>query len=185
MSDRRLWIAIGEILVLGLPLAAFLRHRGWTWARISEPVRPRDLLRGLGLWLSAVLVFFGLSLAGRVAWPHAPLAIFKLQVSGTFSLPPMLLAVVLDPIAEELLWLGYLVNVLRPRGLWLAAAISILLRTLVHAYQGLAALVGPLILGVLFTRYYLRSRRLVPVMVAHTIQDLLAFTVLLWSHRAA
>ena len=184
ITDRRLWTAVGEILVLGLPVAAFLRCRGWTWARMSEPVRAYDVLGGIGIWLYTALFYFGLRLALWLVFPHASETVLNLEVGGRFSFIPMAVAVVLDPIAEELLWLGYIVNALRARGLWLAAAVSIGLRTLVHAYQGPAALVGPLILGVLYTGYYLRTRRLAPVMLAHIIQDALVLSATLWSqHR--
>jgi membrane protease YdiL (CAAX protease family) len=114
ISDWRLWTVVVQTLALGLPIAAFLRRRGWGWADMSEPV----------------------------VLPRASTEAFTLQVSGAFSWTPMLAAAVLDPIAEELLWLGYIVNALRHRGIWFAAAVSIGLRTMVHAYQGPLALVG-------------------------------------------
>ena len=183
VSDRRLWTAAGQVLALGLPVAAFLRRRGWRWADMGEPVGLRDIVRGAGVWLYTALIYYGLRLALWLIWPRASTEAFTMQVSGVFSWTPMLVAAILDPIAEELLWLGYIVNALRHRGIWFAAAVSIGLRTMVHAYQGPLALVAILPIGVLFTRYYLRTRRLGPVIVAHIIQDVLAFSFLWFYQR--
>jgi membrane protease YdiL (CAAX protease family) len=185
VSDWRLWTVVVQVLVLGLPIAAFLQRRGWRWADMGEPVVLRDVLRGTGVWLYTALIYYGLRLALWLIWPRASTEAFTMQVSGTFSWTPMLAAAVLDPIAEELLWLGYIVNALRHRGIWFAAVVSIGLRTMVHAYQGPIALVGILPLGVLFTRYYLRTRRLGPVILAHIIQDVFAFVLLALHQRGA
>jgi membrane protease YdiL (CAAX protease family) len=178
VSDWELWSVVVEVLALSLPAAAFLRRRGWRWADMSQPVVLRDVLRGAGLWLYATLIYYGVQIGLRAISPGGAGEAFAAQVSGSFSWAPVLAAAVLDPIAEELLWLGYIVTALRHRGVWFAAAVSIGLRTMVHAYQGPLALVGVLPIGIVLTRYYLRTRRLGPVMVAHMIQDVLAFAVL-------
>jgi membrane protease YdiL (CAAX protease family) len=184
LSDRRLWTAVVEVLALALPLGAFLRRRGWRWVDMSDPVVPRDVVRGAGLWLYTALIYYGFRLALWLVWPSATGEAVAIEVSGTFSWIPMLFAAVLDPIAEELLWLGYILNALRHRGVWFAAVVSIGFRTMVHAYQGPMALVGVLPLGILYTRYYLRTHRLAPVVVAHIIQDLLAFSAM-WIYQGA
>lgn len=185
VSDWRLWGVVVQVLVLTLPIAAFLRRRGWRWADMSEPVVPRDVVRGAGVWLYTALIYYGFRLGLWLIWPRASTEAFTMQVSGVFSWTPMLVAAILDPIAEELLWLGYIVNALRHRGVLFAAIVSIGLRTMVHAYQGPLALVAILPIGVMFTRYYLRTRRLGPVIVAHIIQDMLAFVVLSLHRRGA
>ena len=184
LSNWRLWAVVVQVLALGLPIAAFLRRRGWRWADMTEPLVRRDVVRGAGVWLYTALIYYGFRLALWLVWPQASGEAI-MQVSGTFSWIPMLAAVILDPIAEELLWLGYIVNALRHRGTMFAGIVSVGLRTMAHAYQGPIALVGILPIGVLFTRYYLRTRRLGPVIVAHIIQDLLAFVVLSLHQRGA
>jgi membrane protease YdiL (CAAX protease family) len=49
---------------------------------------------------------------------------------------------------------------------------------LAHAYQGPLAVVTVVPIGILFTAYYLRTRRLWPVVVAHAFQDILALEIL-------
>src|SRR5207237_5406362 len=105
VSDRRLWLAAVQVLALGLPIAAFLRRRGWRWADMSEPLGLRDVVRGAGVWLYTALIYYGLRLALWLIWPRASTEAFTMQVSGVFSWTPMLGAAILDPIAEALLWL--------------------------------------------------------------------------------
>jgi len=58
---------------------------------------------------------------------------------------------------------------------------SVMLRVLVHAYQGPLAVVGILPLGLVFTCYFARSKRLWPVIVAHIIQDTIGLMQVLHS----
>jgi membrane protease YdiL (CAAX protease family) len=53
------------------------------------------------------------------------------------------------------------------------------LRVLVHLYQGRLALIAILPLGVVFTWYYVRTKRLWPVVVAHVVVDALALSSLM------
>jgi len=85
---------------------------------------------------------------------------------------PQLFGAILNPIFEEFLWLGYAIPTLSARtGLSRAVAISLALRLSVHAYQGVAAFVGILPVGVVFTWYFARTGRLWPVIVAHAVMD--------------
>jgi membrane protease YdiL (CAAX protease family) len=81
-------------------------------------------------------------------------------------------------VFEELLWLGLGLAAFRRLGIVPAAAVSVGLRLLAHAYQGPLALVTVLPIGVLFTAYYIRTRRLWPIVVAHAFQDTLALSLL-------
>ena len=52
---------------------------------------------------------------------------------------------------------------------------------LVHAYQGPMAVIGILPLGLVFTYYFARSRRLWPAVVAHMIFDTIGLLQVLQS----
>ena len=54
-------------------------------------------------------------------------------------------------------------------------AVSAVLRGSYHLYQGFGAFVGNAVMGVLFSLFFLRTRRLLPLIVAHTILDVAAF----------
>ena len=52
---------------------------------------------------------------------------------------------------------------------------SALIRGSYHLYQGFGGFVGNLIMGLIFGLIYLRWRRVAPLVVAHTLLDVVAF----------
>ena len=84
----------------------------------------------------------------------------------------IVLVAVINPVFEELLWLGYFVQRLQPRLGWRGAAlVSVALRFAVHLYQTPTAELGILLIAVVFTWYYIRTQRIWPVIVAHMCMD--------------
>jgi membrane protease YdiL (CAAX protease family) len=57
---------------------------------------------------------------------------------------------------------------------WVIVA-SAVLRGSYHLYQGFGAFVGNAIMGVVFGLFYLRFKRVAPLIVAHTLLDVVAF----------
>jgi membrane protease YdiL (CAAX protease family) len=79
--------------------------------------------------------------------------------------------------AEEVLVVGYFITRLRQLGLrenssLLSAGV---LRGSYHLYQGFGGFVGNLIMGSVFGRYWQRTNRLWPLVIAHTLIDTVAF----------
>jgi uncharacterized protein len=72
---------------------------------------------------------------------------------------------------------GYLVNRLRELSwhLPMAVAASVLLRGSSHLYQGFGGFIGNALMGAVFALFYVRFKRVVPVIVAHAIMDGVAF----------
>lgn len=56
-----------------------------------------------------------------------------------------------------------------------AVAASAVLRGSYHLYQGFGGFVGNALMGVVFAMFYLRTRRILPLIVAHTLLDVVAF----------
>jgi uncharacterized protein len=54
-------------------------------------------------------------------------------------------------------------------------ATSALLRGSYHLYQGFGGFVGNAVMGVIFAFFYLRTRRVLPLVIAHTVLDVVAF----------
>ena len=54
-------------------------------------------------------------------------------------------------------------------------AASAVLRGSYHLYQGYGPFVGNAVMGVVFALVYLRTRRVLPLVVAHTLLDVVAF----------
>ena len=78
---------------------------------------------------------------------------------------------------------GYLLTRLRAARLVRRAAIALaaVLRGSYHLYQGFGAFVGNAVMGVVFGWFFLRTRRVMPLIVAHTILDMVVVRRL---HRA-
>jgi membrane protease YdiL (CAAX protease family) len=142
---------------------------------LGAPPGPLDVPRGIVLWF--LLSLAGAMLAGLASLLGKELAepVMKVNLSDLV----IVAASILNALFEELLWLAYGVTALARRiGLRRACIASVVLRTVVHAYQGPLAVLGVLPIGIIFTIYYARTRRVWPVIVAHALQDAFAFVYL-------
>jgi membrane protease YdiL (CAAX protease family) len=91
--------------------------------------------------------------------------------------PVLILAALQNALLEEIVVLGYVLTRLgdlrmRPGPAVLLAAV---LRGSYHLYQGLGGFFGNLAMGLLFGWLYQRWGRITPMVVAHTILDVVAF----------
>ncbi|MFG3700829.1 CPBP family intramembrane glutamic endopeptidase [Micromonospora sp. NPDC047620] len=136
----------------------------------------QDLARGAGL--AALIGLPGLALF----WVAAQLGVNATLVPAAlpelwWTVPVLVLAAVQNSVLEEVIVVGYLVTRLRQLQWRLGAVIatSALLRGSYHLYQGFGAFVGNVVMGVVFSLFYLRTRRVMPLVVAHTLLDVFAF----------
>jgi membrane protease YdiL (CAAX protease family) len=53
--------------------------------------------------------------------------------------------------------------------------VSAVVRGTYHLYQGFGGFVGNLAMGVILGLFFLRTRRVMPLVVAHTLLDVVAF----------
>jgi membrane protease YdiL (CAAX protease family) len=100
----------------------------------------------------------------------------------------LVLAAVQNAVLEEVVMVGYLYT------RWLRAGWSLpvvmvtsaLIRGSYHLYQGFGGFVGNVAMGLLFGWVYTRTRRVGPLIVAHTLLDVVAFVgyALLKNHLA-
>ncbi len=133
---------------------------------------------GGGLALAAVIGIPGLGLyvAARVLGFNTQVAAANLTAAW-WTVPVLVLAAVQNALLEEVVVVGYLVTRLRQLG-WrvpLVLGTSAVLRGSYHLYQGFGGFVGNAVMGLVFGLVYLRWRRLGPLVVAHTVIDVVAF----------
>ena len=163
-------------------LGTWLWRQGWRPHRTATiPFAPRDVLRGIGVWLAAYVCYAAWALLWFSLAPDTTASAYAVEHVGQPALWIVVTVSAVNAVFEEMLWLGLGVAALHAAGvrLGVAATISLTLRVLVHAYQGPLALVAILPLGAVFTTYYIRTRRLWPVVVAHAAQDLLALGLII------
>ncbi|MCV7258901.1 CPBP family intramembrane glutamic endopeptidase [Mycobacterium shimoidei] len=118
----------------------------------------------------------GLYLAGRMLGINA--SVIPSSLSDTWWRIPMLVAAAFaDGWAEEIVVVGYLITRLRQlnMGRWAALACSSVLRGAYHLYQGFAAGLGNLIMGLVFGYAWQRTGRLWPLVIAHGLIDTVTF----------
>ncbi|WP_030442940.1 CPBP family intramembrane glutamic endopeptidase [Actinoplanes subtropicus] len=94
-----------------------------------------------------------------------------------WTVPVLILSAIENAVLEEVIVVGYLITRLRslsvPLG-WVVVA-SAVLRGSYHLYQGFGAFVGNAVMGVVFALFFLRFKRVTPLIVAHSILDIAAF----------
>jgi membrane protease YdiL (CAAX protease family) len=94
-----------------------------------------------------------------------------------WRIPVLVLSALQNATLEEVLVAGYLLHRLRQLG-WSdnrALAVSAVLRGSYHLYQGLGGFAGNAIMGLIFGRLYQRWGRAMPLLIAHTLMDTVAF----------
>jgi uncharacterized protein len=171
ISNAQLIGLVAWELVLGISVAAYLHRRGWRLEHVTAPFSLRDLPRGVGLWLSMILCVWAVMIVVASAAPSAAAPFEPSRLVGRVSWPLVAGVSLVNPVFEEFLWLGFIAAGFYGAGAWRIGLLSVALRVIVHTYQGALGLVfvGPI--GIVFVVYYLRTRRLGPVIVAHAIQD--------------
>jgi membrane protease YdiL (CAAX protease family) len=136
----------------------------------------RDLLRGGALLLIIGIPGLGLYLAGRalgftVAVVPSPLDTFW------WTIPILVFSAIRSALSEELIVVGYLFTRLRELGwnAWTIIVSAALLRGSYHLYQGIGPFVGNVLMGVVFGWCYLRWGRVMPLVIAHWVLDIVSF----------
>lgn len=175
----------GQVLGLSLVVGYLLARRRLTW-RVLGPVRPGRRQIGLGVVVGVVgtVLAYGVN-AGLVLLtgaqdPVEQEVLRELLAGGSAMLLAITMAVVVAPIAEELLFRGLLFAALRRRlGLWPAAIGSSAVFTAIHVEVVLSqpvALAGLLTLGVVLAWAFQRTGSLVVPVVAHAVFNALSVT---------
>lgn len=145
-----------------------------------DGARPgRDAAWGLALGAIIGIPGLGIYLAGRAAGVTVAVSTSGLD-DYWWTIPVLILAALKNGLVEEVIVVGYLVERLEELR-WRVAAIvltSSLIRGSYHLYQGWGPFAANIAMGVVFTCFYLSRwgrRRVVPLVVAHTLLDVVAF----------
>ena len=167
-----------ELFAVALVLYLLWRPGTSSFRRLGfDLTQPRrDLAAGVLLVLAIGIPGLGLYLAGRalgitVAVVASPIDTFW------WTIPILLFSAVRAALSEELIVVGYLFIRLRELGwsTWTIITASALLRGSYHLYQGVGPFVGNAAMGVVFGWCYTRWGRTAPLVVAHTILDVVSF----------
>jgi membrane protease YdiL (CAAX protease family) len=151
---------------------------GLDWLRAR-----RDLLLGLGF--TALIGIPGLALvwAAHELGINASLAVVDLP-DEWYRVPLLLLEAAQNGILEEIVVVGYLLTRLRQLG-WTdtrALGATAVLRGTYHLYQGWGGFAGNMVMGLIFGWWFQRTRRVLPLVIAHSLLDGFSFVGYIYLH---
>ncbi|GAB3158595.1 CPBP family intramembrane metalloprotease [Myceligenerans halotolerans] len=192
-QSERPWLDLTyQLLGIGfglvpVALALYLlsaRGRG-ALARIGlDRARPgRDLVWGVGL--AALIGIPGLAFysLGRALGITVEVQASALN-EHWWTVPVLLLSALYNGLLEEIITVAYLYERTRDLGWGRVRFVvaSSLLRGSYHLYQGIGPFLGNVVMGIVFSWFYTSPRfqhggrhRIVPLVVAHTLLDVVAF----------
>lgn len=135
-----------------------------------------DAATGVGLAALIGIPGLGLYLAARALGLSV-----KVVPAGLphiwWAVPVLVLSAIQNAIGEEMIVVGYLTTRLSELG-WRQPKMivtSALLRGSYHLYQGFGAFLGNAVMGVIFAYFYRRYGRVMPLIIAHSILDIVTF----------
>jgi len=173
LTTPKLLFAIAFEVILLAATAVILRARGWTLDRIGLRFSWNNLAFGFPLFIWYMLLYWFTWLFITTVYPAAR-TIQGPQFSSTAPFALTAIFILVNSVFEEVTVTGYVITALSEHGAALAITASTLIRFAYHLYQGPTATIAILPLGLLFASVYWRWRNLWPLMVAHTIANLLS-----------
>ena len=140
----------------------------------TEPVR--DVVRGIVLAVATGIAGIALYFSFRAAGLALEVQPSTLGAHW-WTVPVLLLSAAANAFVEESVVVAYLATRLRQAG-WRWPAVIVtgcLLRGSYHLYQGWGGFFGNLVMELVFLLFWLRTRRLAPLIVAHFVMDATVF----------
>ena len=133
---------------------------------------------GTGLLLAAVIGIPGLGLYLVAQHLGVNLTVQASSLTDAWwRLPVTVLLAVQNGFLEEVLVVGYLITRLQQLRwpTWGILAASAVLRGSYHLYQGFGGFVGNAVMGLVFGWFFLKFRRVWPLVIAHSLIDTVVF----------
>ena len=186
VTPDRPWLDLAYKLVgialalvpVALVLHLLSRERRGAAHRIGFDLRAPGLDLARGAALAAAVGIPGLALYAGARALGLNTTIAAANLTGAWwAIPVLVLAAAQNAVLEEVVMIGYLYTRWRQAG-WrtpTVVIVSALIRGSYHLYQGFGGFAGNAIMGVIFGWVYLRTRRVGPLVVAHTVLDVVAF----------
>ncbi len=136
----------------------------------------RDLLQGAGLAALIGIPSLGLYAAGRALGITTAIIPSALDAYW-WTIPVLILSAIRHALVEEVIVVAYLLERFGRFG-WsmpLAILASSVLRGSYHLYQGFGPFIGNVVMGIVFAWLYTKTRRVMPLIIAHALLDIVAF----------
>lgn len=128
-------------------------------------------------------IFLAIGIPGLALYYFAWVLGFNTNISPAnlaenwWTVPVLIGLAAMNGVLEEVVMIGFYFS--RAAALnwkpWVIVVSSALIRATYHLYQGFGAFVGNLIMGLAFGAFYLKFKRVGPLVVAHTLLDIASF----------
>ena len=135
-----------------------------------------DLGTGVVLALVIGVPGLGLYVVGH-RWGITATTVAAALNDRWWTVPVLVLQALKNGLIEEVVVVGYLMTRLRElhRPAWATLGCSALLRGAYHLYQGFGPFLGNAVMGLVFGEYFRRRGRVMPLVIAHTLLDVVSF----------
>jgi membrane protease YdiL (CAAX protease family) len=156
--------------------------RGWSIGLDRLRVR-RELLQGLGFAALIGVPGIGLVWAARRLGLNAQIVVTSFP-DVWYRVPVLLLDAFQDGVGEEVVVCAFVLTRLYQLG-WSnrrALLAESALRGSYHLYQGYGGFVGNFVMGLIFGWWFQRTRRVIPLIVAHAVIDAVSFIGYIYLH---
>lgn len=179
MQQYRLWTGVMTEATSLIVLWYVLSRQARSWKDIGWSFRAKDIPVGLGLMvlasLTATAALLPFQLVYRAESGHflQPKSIQPLFGFGISALSVTFIC--LNPFFEELIVRAYTMSEVLSLGgrQWLAVLVSVAVQVSYHLYQGLVNTAALIFVFAVLSIYFVRTRRIGPVIVAHLAYDML------------
>lgn len=164
-------------------LALYLLWRIWPpqyapWRAIGlDGLRVgRDVAWGVGITAVIIGPALGFYLLARELGFNTTISMGSLT-EAWWTIPMYCLAAFMNGTLEEVVMIGYLFTRWKQAGWapWAIIVTSALIRGSYHLYQGFGGFVSNIFFGLMLGWLYQRTKRLWPLVIAHTLIDVVAF----------
>jgi membrane protease YdiL (CAAX protease family) len=149
-----------------------------------DRLRNTDVWQGLGFCALIGIPGLGLVWLGRELGFNATLNVVDFP-DVWYRIPVLILDAAQNGILEEVVVTAFLLTRLAQLG-WTkerALGAAALLRGTYHLYQGFGGFAGNLVMGVIFGWWFQRTRRVLPLVIAHFLLDAFSFVGYLLLHN--
>jgi membrane protease YdiL (CAAX protease family) len=144
----------------------------------------RDALQGVGFLALIGIPGLGLVWAAHEFGLNASLDVVNFP-DVWYRIPYLLVSAFQNGALEEIVMIGYLLTRLRQIG-WSdhrALVTSAVIRGGYHLYQGWGGFFGNLVMGLIFGWWFQRTRRVLPLLIAHFLLDSFSFVGYIYLKR--
>ncbi len=180
----RLADVLHGLLPAFLAIVLLLRSPGGPGLGIGlDRLRLREVAQGCGFAVLIGAPGLGLVYVARTLGLNAQLVVTDFP-DVWYRIPVLVLDAFQDGAAEEFVVCAFVLTRLRQLG-WSnprALAAGAVLRGSYHLYQGYGGFIGNAVMGVVFGWWFQRTRRVVPLVIAHFVIDAASFIGYIYLH---